>query len=180
MPFRLNNAPVTFQWLMETYLRDLNLNWCIIHLDYIVIFLKDLASHLERLNVVFQKLKQAGLKLKPSIKKWPTPTNVTKVQSFLGFTGYYIWFIPKLMQVAQPLHELTSGENVGEKKAVITWDDRCQSSFDDLKCLCTMASILAYVHFTRPFKLHTDACGSGLGDVLYQTQWYGCCHHLCQ
>ena len=29
--------------------------------------------------------------------------------------------------------------------------------------------ILAYVGFTRPFKLHTDACGSGLGAVLYQT-----------
>ena len=45
------------------------------------------------------------------------------------------------------------------------WDNRCQWSFDDLKCLCTTAPILAYVDFTSPFKLHTDACGS----VLYQT-----------
>ena len=27
--------------------------------------------------------------------------------------------------------------------------------------------------FTQPFKLHTDACGSGLGAVLYQTHEYG-------
>ena len=49
------------------------------------------------------------------------------------------------------------------------WDDRCQWSFDDLKHQCTMAPILAYTDFTRLFKLHTDACKSGLGAVLYQT-----------
>ena len=49
------------------------------------------------------------------------------------------------------------------------WDVRCQHSFSDLKCLCTTALIFAYTDFTRPFKLHTDACGFGLGAVLYQT-----------
>ena len=130
---------------------------------------------------MFQKLKQAGLKLKPfkcelfqwditylghiisaqgiatdkgkieAIKKWPTLTNVTEVQCFLGFTGYYRQFIPKFMQVAQPLHELTPGENMGKKRATIMWDDRCQWSFDDLKCLCTMSPILSYADFTRPY-----------------------------
>ena len=32
MPFRLTNAPTTFQRLMETCLGDLNLHWCIIYL----------------------------------------------------------------------------------------------------------------------------------------------------
>ena len=58
MPFRLTNAPATFQRLMETCLGDLNLHWCIIYLDDIVIFSKDLASHLKRLEVVFQKLEK--------------------------------------------------------------------------------------------------------------------------
>ena len=46
MPFGLTNAPATFQRLMETCLGDLNLHWCIISLDDIVIFSKDLTSHL--------------------------------------------------------------------------------------------------------------------------------------
>ena len=133
VPFRLMNAPATFQWLIETCLRDFNLNWHIIYLADIVTFSKDLASHLMRLEAMFQKLEQAGLKLKPSkcqlfckqitylghiisaqgvatdeekinvIKKWP-PTTITKVQSFLGFTGYYHWFIPKFIQIAHPLN----------------------------------------------------------------------------
>ena len=200
MPFRLTNAPATFQRLMETCLGDLNLHWCIIYLDDIVIFSKDLVSHLERLEAVFQKLEEAGLKLKPSkcdllwrqlaylghvisakgvatdeskieaVKNWPTTINITEVQSFLGFTGYYCRFIPRFVQVVHPLHILTLGENVGKKKAAIKWDSRCQQAFDDLKTLCTMAPILVYVNFTKPFKLHTNACSTGLGAVLYQTQ----------
>ena len=73
------------------------------------------------------------------------------------------------MQVAQPLHQLTLGEKAGKKKAAIQWNSKCQQAFDDLKRLCTTAPILAYADFTWPFKLHTDACGSGLGSVLYQT-----------
>ena len=149
---------------------------------------------------MFQKLEEAGLKLKPSkcelfwqqlaylghvisaqgiatdeskieaIKNWPTPTNIMEVQSFLGFMGYYRRCIPKLAQVAQPLHELTSGENAGKKKAAIKRDSRCQQAFDVLKKLCTTVPMLAYADFTKPFKLHTDVCGTGLGAVLYQTQ----------
>ena len=55
-----------------------------------------------------------------------------EVQSFLGFMGYYHRFIPKFTQMAQPLYELMSGENVGKKKVAIKWDSRCQQAFDDL------------------------------------------------
>ena len=34
----------------------------------------------------------------------------------------------------------------------------------------SMAPILAYADFSKPFKLHTDACGTCLGAVFYQTQ----------
>ena len=127
MPFGLTNTPATLQRLIETCLGDLNLHWCIIYLDDIAIFSKDLASHLERLEAVFWKLEEAEHKLKLSkcelfqwqiaylghvisaqgmaadegnigaIKKWPILTNVTEVHGFLGFMGYHRQFIPKSM-----------------------------------------------------------------------------------
>ena len=33
-----------------------------------------------------------------------------------------------------------------------------------------MTPITAYADFTRPFKLHTNACRSGVGAFLYQTR----------
>ena len=75
MPFGLTNTPATFHRLIETCLGDLNLHWCIIYLDDIVIFSKDLASHLERLEAVFQKLEEAGLKTQ-AFKMWAIPEAV--------------------------------------------------------------------------------------------------------
>ena len=64
MPFGLCNAPATFQRLMESCLGDLHLNWCIIYLDDVVIFSKTPKEHLKRLDAVFTKIGEAGLKLK--------------------------------------------------------------------------------------------------------------------
>ena len=63
--FRLVNAHAKFQRLMVTCPGDLQLNWCLIYLDDIIVFLKMPKDHLDWLRVVFQKLKEAGLKLKP-------------------------------------------------------------------------------------------------------------------
>ena len=43
-----------------------------------------------------------------------------------------------------------------------------QTTFDQLKELCTTTPILAYADFTKSFKLHTDASILSLGAVLYQ------------
>ena len=66
MPFGLTNAPATFQRLMENCLGDLHLNWCIIYLDDIIVYSKMPEEHVKHLRGVFEKLSEAGLKLKPS------------------------------------------------------------------------------------------------------------------
>ena len=66
MPFGLTNAPATFQRLMESCLSDLHLNWCIIYLDDVIVFSKTPEEHIARLEAVFRKISDAGLKLKPS------------------------------------------------------------------------------------------------------------------
>ena len=134
MPFGLTNAPATFQRLMESCLGEMHLNWCIIYLDDIIVFSKTPKEHLRRLHGVFRKLREAGLKLKPSkceffkdriaylghvvskagietdtkkiqeIVDWPRPVTVTDVRPFLGFTNYYRKFIKGYTVVANPLN----------------------------------------------------------------------------
>ena len=54
MPFRLCNAPVTFQCLMQNTLGELNLTYCIIYLDDVIIFGWTEEEHLKHLQVVFE------------------------------------------------------------------------------------------------------------------------------
>ena len=100
---------------MESCLGQLHLNWFIIYLDDIIVFSQTPEKHVHRLKAVFNKLRAAGLKLKPSkcdlfrkeikylrhvvsnegvstdpdkikaVAEWPQPTTVTEVRSFLGF-----------------------------------------------------------------------------------------------
>ena len=45
---------------MENHLGDLNLNWCIIYLDDVVVYAPTVKEHLVRLEAVFQKLKDTS------------------------------------------------------------------------------------------------------------------------
>ena len=66
MPFGLANAPSTFQRLMELALSDLHWKTCLVYLDDIIIFSRTVEDHFSPLAEVFQRLRDAGLKLKPS------------------------------------------------------------------------------------------------------------------
>ena len=52
MPFGLCNVLATFQWLMQNCLGQLNLIYCLIYLDNIVIFLHTAEEHPHCLHVV--------------------------------------------------------------------------------------------------------------------------------
>ena len=136
MPFGLANSPATYQRLMETILQDLNLKICFVYLDDVIIFSDTYEEHLHRIDLVFQRLRETGLKLSPKkcsffmpkvryvghvvsehgiepdpdkiekVKSWPTPTTPEEVRRFIGFVGYYRRFVKDFSRIARPLTNL--------------------------------------------------------------------------
>ena len=51
---------------MLNCLGELNLTYCLIYLDDVIVFSRTEEEHLERMRVVFDRLCEHGLKLKPS------------------------------------------------------------------------------------------------------------------
>ena len=66
MPFGLCNAPAMFQHLMQNTLGELNVTYCVIYLDNVIVFGCMEEEHLDCLRVVFKRFWEFNLKLKPS------------------------------------------------------------------------------------------------------------------
>ena len=64
VPFGLTNTPATF-WLMDRVLEGLAWENCLFYLNYVIIFSSTWEEHIQRLREVFQRLREAGLKLSP-------------------------------------------------------------------------------------------------------------------
>ena len=96
------------------------------------------------------------------IADWSPPQNVTDVCSFLGFTGFYCYFIPNYSLIAQPLIQLT------QKNTPFIWDQACTHTFEHLKLLMCTKPILWQLDYTKAFFLTTDALAYGMGAVLSQ------------
>ena len=127
MPFGLTNAPAVFQRLMQQVLAGLNPeqgpDFVKVYIDDILVFSPSLADHLDHLQQVLGRIRNAGLKLKPSkchfiakevqylghrltpeglkpnpatvsaVKEFPQPTNLKGVRQFLGLSSFYRRFI---------------------------------------------------------------------------------------
>lgn len=63
LPFSLLNSPATYQRIMEECLGDLNTKICMIYLDDVIIFADSFEEHLERLYLIFNRLRECNLKM---------------------------------------------------------------------------------------------------------------------
>jgi hypothetical protein len=192
MPFRLTNAPATFQRLMNEVLSDMLNNGVVVYLDDINVYSKTFEEHLEKLEEVFRRLKDAGLKLKPSkcffaepelaflghiisregilpdpgkidkVKNFPRPTTRTEIRSFIGLASYYRKFIPKFSEIARPMNQLV------KKDEPFKWTEAQEKAFNTLKEILVTQPILRYPDFEKTFYLMTDGSKDGLGAVLSQ------------
>ena len=65
MPFGLTNAASTFERLMDKVFKGLNPEICLLYLDDIIVKSATFEDHIQNLRVIFDRLKNAGLKLSP-------------------------------------------------------------------------------------------------------------------
>ena len=158
--------------------------------------------------MVFNHLREHGLKLKPSKCEvfkpkinylahhvsqkgiLPSKKNLesiaqclplgtyTKVKSFVGLVGHYRCFIKGFAKIAVPLYDLTSGDNKDKKLKHIDLSPKALEAFDCLKAACLQAPILAFPDFDKPFLLEMDTSWKGLGAVLSQKQADGWYHPI--
>ena len=189
-PFGLSQAPAYFQRLVHEVLKGITFAFG--YLDDILIFSPDNKTHLEHLEVVFQRLREADLKLKASkcnffkkhiqylghlvsgegieplpekleaVRKMPPPTTPKEIRQFLGLVGYYRKFVPKFADIARPLTNLTKLDVPYE------WTNRCQEAFEFLKQMLLKEPILKYPDPSKPYTLFTDASKFAWACVLTQ------------
>lgn len=118
---------------------DLVLQIVLVYLDDLLVFSLTLTDHLVRLEMVFKRLRETGLKVKVekcyflqpevrflghqvsaqgigtdpdkivAIRKWPVPSTVKELLSFLGFCSYYPRYVEGFPKIAGPLHDVIHG-----------------------------------------------------------------------
>lgn len=195
MPFGLCNAPATFQRIVEKALEGLQWRIAVLYLDDIIVYSSSFEEHFADLELIIERLKKAGLKLKakkcfffrheisylgylisecglkPDPSKCDTVRNVSRprcvkeVRQFLGLTSYYRRFVKGYSEIARPIYDLTKAN------AKWNWDGNCETAFQTLKEKLTTAPVLAFPDVNGgQFILDCDASNSGIGAVLSQLQ----------
>ena len=202
MPIGLCNAPAMFQHLMQNTLGELNLTYCVIYLDDVIVFSHTEEEHLECLCVVFERFCEFNLKLKPSkysffqseivylahhilrrgilpsrenvqaMQEFPIPETYTQVRAFCGLAGHYRRFIKGFANIARPLYDVLGKE---VKMGPVDLPPEACEVVVILKGKVQSKHVLVFPDFEKPFLLETDASKEGLGAVLSQKQsngWY--------
>src|SRR5436190_19763325 len=133
MPFGLCNAPGTFQRLMNFVLQDFLGKFVAVYLDDIIIYSRTFEQHIDHIQLIFEALRTATLKIKlkkgffcfpniaflgyivgrngispdptkvEKIKNFPEPTNLKELREALGLFSYYRKFVKDFSQIAKPL-----------------------------------------------------------------------------
>jgi len=178
---------MAFQQFMNDIFSDL-LDVCVvIYLDDILIYLNNMSEHHWHVKEVLKCLHKASLYAKaekckchselveylgyilsPSgltmsdnkIQDWPEPKKVKDIQSFLGFTNFYRWFIFNYLDIVIPLACLT------QKNIPWKFNFSCQNAFNSLKKAFTFASILTHWIPDAQLIVETNASDYALATIL--------------
>ncbi|GBN37863.1 Retrovirus-related Pol polyprotein from transposon 297 [Araneus ventricosus] len=150
MPFGLCNAPATFERLMETVLRGLSSEACLVYLDDIIIVERTFEEHLNNLRKALPTSSGYDDGLHVSVICIRTPVSV-----FLA-----LQCIPETTK-SQPKvksHEMQ----------VFPKGEECEKCFNSLKQALISSPILTFPRADKDFILDTDASNEEIGALLSQ------------
>ena len=192
MSFGLCSAPGTFQHYMNDTFQEFLDKFLIVYLDDLLIYSDSLAEHKRHVRMVLERLREAGLCLKPAkcqfhveevaflgfvvgaegvrmdpakveaITSWPAPESVHDVRVFLGLANFYRRFIRNFSKVAAPITELL------RKNRKFRWTSEARTAFDSLRTSFTTAPILRHFNPSLPTILEADASDYAVGAVISQ------------
>ena len=191
LPMGLCNSPDIFQEKMNELFTGFEYVRAYID-DLLVISNSSFDDHLDKLDRVFQKLKEAGFKVNAeksffaqseleylgfkitrsgvmplpdkiqAIQNIAEPKTKKQLRSFIGVINYYRDMWKSRSDVLAPLSSMTSA------KASWNWTPACQKAFDTIKKIVSRETLLAYPNFNKTFEIHTDASKTQLGSVISQ------------
>lgn len=187
LPFGVASAPAIFQRTMEGLLQGIP--GVVVYLDDILVTGVNQDCHLETLEEVLTRLKEAGLRLKRgkcvfladeveylghrvdaqglhptgakvrAIDEAPEPRNVTELKAYLGLLNYYNKFLPNLATLLAPINLLL-------RKAVQwMWKKPQKDAFLESKALLKSAQVLVHYSSDSELVLACDASPYAMGLV---------------
>lgn len=192
MPFGLVNSGASYSRLMRKVLYGANNleNY----VDDILAHTSTTAKHMEVLRDLFERMRQAGLTLKPKkcfigyekmdflghtiggnqiqpkeesihkILEIPRPKNKKQVRSLIGAVNFYRGFIPRAAEMLKPFTDLTKNQMPQEVK----WNEDLEIAFNNIKESLSKNPVLRLPDTKKIYVLQTDASGEGVAAVLMQ------------
>ena len=97
-----------------------------------------------------------------AIEDYPRPTNQKQIKQWIALAGYYRKFVNNFTKIAQPLTKLL------QKNEEYIWDEKAETTFQELKNQLLSAPVLQFPDFTKDFCIRTDASGIAVGGILSQ------------
>ena len=164
------------------------------YIDDLIVYTKDLATHLQVLDKLWEKLRQAGLVIQPTkcvlglksveffghsmgencifineenlekIRSAKRPTTKKEVRSFLGLANYYRDHMPSFAAIAAPLNDLTK-KGLPES---VRWEYAQKKAFVTLRQSLVSRPILRLLDRNKTVILRTGGSNCGLGAALVQ------------
>ena len=132
MPFGLTNTPSTFMRLMNHVLRDFLGKFVVVYFDGVLVYSRDMDSHVCHLRPVFSVLRakqlygnlkkcffcqpevvflgfivsRSGVQVDrekiKAIVDWSVSKSTAEVRSFHGLASFYRWFVQKFSSIVSP------------------------------------------------------------------------------